>query len=277
MPPIAIDPLIAAAVTVSRTIYKLRRAAECITPDRDFTWLAEIEKDLVLLERPKDKFDRLVTTECLVRAPGVGYFRQAEGNKSLSPFARALAARNGLMVALLALDPIRLRNFATLEIGSNFVSLDGKWWIVLDDTKSGRPDHRSVPVLLTPLIARYLEPHRVILCGDETPRRRRRVQASTAPRPDRTKALWISRFAGPLSYSAVERVITETTRVLTGRPVSPHLFLAAAATSAALSLSPHLASALLQHADSRVTEDHYNRASSLSVARDFAALIGRMR
>ena len=28
---------------------------------------------------------------------------------------------------------------------------------------------------------------------------------------------------------------------------------------------------------SRVTEEHYNRASSLSVARDFAALIGRMR
>jgi integrase len=71
-------------------------------------------------------------------------------------------------------------------------------------------------------------------------------------------------------------VITETTRVLTGRPMSPHLFRAAAATSAALSLSPHLASALLQHADSRVTEEHYNRASSLSVARDFAALIGRM-
>ena len=76
------------SVTVSRTIYKLRRAAECITPDRDFTWLAEIEKDLVLRERPKDKFDRLVTTECLVRA-GVGYFRQAEGNESLSGAARA--------------------------------------------------------------------------------------------------------------------------------------------------------------------------------------------
>jgi len=176
--------------------------------------------------------------------------------------------------ALLALDAIRLRNFATLEIGSNFVSLDGKWWIVLDDTKSGRPDHRPVPVLLTPLIARYLELHRVILCGDETPRRGRRVQASTAPRPDRTKALWISRFAGPLSYSEVERVITETTRVLTGRPMSPHLFRAAAATSAALSLSPHLASALRQHTDSRVTEEHYKRASSLSVARDFAAFIG---
>src|SRR5262249_1196810 len=51
------------SVTVSRTMYKVRRAAECIAPDRDFTWLAEIEKDLVLLERPKDKFDRLLTPD----------------------------------------------------------------------------------------------------------------------------------------------------------------------------------------------------------------------
>ena len=151
------------------------------------------------------------------------------------------------MVALLALDPIRLRNFAALAIGSSFVSLDGGWWIVLDDAKSGRPDHRPVPVLLTPFIARYLELRRATLCGDETSRRRRRGQASTAARRDQTKALWISRLGSPLSYSEVERVITATTRVQTGRPISPHLFRAAAATSAALHLSPHLASALLQH------------------------------
>jgi integrase/recombinase XerD len=44
------------SVTVSRTIYKVRRAAECIAPQRDFAWLAEIGKDLVLLERPKRGF-----------------------------------------------------------------------------------------------------------------------------------------------------------------------------------------------------------------------------
>ena len=30
------------SVTVSRTIYKLRRAAECVAPHRSFAWLAEI-------------------------------------------------------------------------------------------------------------------------------------------------------------------------------------------------------------------------------------------
>ena len=37
------------SVTVSRTIYKVRRAAECIAPHLDFGWLAEIGKDLALL------------------------------------------------------------------------------------------------------------------------------------------------------------------------------------------------------------------------------------
>ena len=56
------------SVTASRTIYKVRRAAECIAPDRDFAWLAELEKDLVLLERPKNDFDRIVLSERLVEA-----------------------------------------------------------------------------------------------------------------------------------------------------------------------------------------------------------------
>jgi Major Facilitator Superfamily len=92
---------------------------------------------------------------------------------------------------------------------------------------------------------------------------------------DTITALWISRSGGPLTYDSVRRAITETTRVIIGVPVSPHLFRAAGATSAALHApqSPHLASALLQHSDPRVTEEHYNRASSLSVALDFTTLV----
>jgi len=50
------------SVTVSRTIYKVRRAAECIAL-RDFAWLRETERDLALLDRPKDDFHRIVLTE----------------------------------------------------------------------------------------------------------------------------------------------------------------------------------------------------------------------
>jgi integrase len=282
--PEAIAPFVAelqdrvSSVTVSRTIYKVRRAAECIAPSCNFAWLAEIGKDLVLLERPKDGFDRDVLPERLVEA-GLTLIREAEADIHGLPFGRALLVRNGLMVALLELCPIRLKNFARLEIGSTFVRIEGAWWIVLRDTKSGRPDHRPVPTWLASFIERYLDVYRPILLGYSTShearseRRKRSIQAA-----ETTSALWIGRLGGPLSYGAVERVVTETTLMTLCVPVNPHRFRTAAATSAALHAphSPHLASALLQHSDQRTTEEHYNRASSLSVARDFAKLVRKL-
>ena len=61
------------SVTVYNCVYKLRRAAELIAPAADFSWLAEIEKDLALVMQPRSKLDRLVFTERLVEA---GLFRE---------------------------------------------------------------------------------------------------------------------------------------------------------------------------------------------------------
>ena len=268
------------SVTVSRTIYKVRRAAECIAPGRHFAWLAEIGKDLALLERPKDKFDRVVLTERLLEAALVSFWK-VDSDAEARPLAGAFAARNALMVALLAACPIRLKNFAGLKIGGSFRKIGKIWWIFLKDTKSKRPDHRPVPSFLTGAIEHYLDFRRPILLGNSVGDAGRkdhqsRRQKSMKVRPAETaSALWISRLRGPLSYGGVERVITETTYQLLGVAVSPHLFRVAAATTAALHVgqSPHLGSALLQHSHRRITEEHYERASSLSVARDFAKLV----
>ena len=56
------------STTVHSRICRLRRAAQYMAPARDLTWLAEIEKDLALVARPRSKFDRLVLTEVLVQA-----------------------------------------------------------------------------------------------------------------------------------------------------------------------------------------------------------------
>ncbi len=124
--PEAIAPLIAelkarvSSVTLSKTIYKVRRAAECIAPHLDLAWLAEIGKDLALLERPKEDFARIVAPERLVEA-GLTLIREAERDTKGSRLKRAVVVRNGLMVALLAFCPVRLRNFASLKIGQTFV------------------------------------------------------------------------------------------------------------------------------------------------------------
>jgi hypothetical protein len=132
------------SVTVWNCIYKLRRAAELIAPAADFSWLAEIEKDLALEMKPRSKFDRLVLTGQLVET-GLALIAEAE-EFATTDLARARGVRNGLMLALLALCPIRLKNFAALEIGQTFKEVHGRWWIALPGniTKSGRQDERPV-------------------------------------------------------------------------------------------------------------------------------------
>jgi site-specific recombinase XerD len=249
------------SVTIYGSIYKLRRACELIDSKRDLSWLTEIEKDLEILMRPRSKANRWVLTEVLVEA-GLTLVAEAETSRTMSKLARARQVRNGLMVAMLAMHSIRLKNLADLEIGRNFIQIKGSWWIVLSasETKEGRPDERRIDDLLQPALDRYLKKYRPFLA---------RADQSTA-------ALWLSSNGGAsMSYSGVERVLTETARATVGVAVSPHLFRTAIASSAAIhgGANPHLASALLHHTDPRVTEAHYNRASSLSAAESLRRII----
>jgi integrase len=250
------------SVTVQGSIYKLRRACELIDPVCDLSWLADIEKDLAMEMRPRSKTNRWVLTELLVEA-GLALITEAENSRKMTKLGRARQIRNGLMAAMLAMHPIRLKNFAALEIGRSLVETKGSWWIVLSasETKEDRPDERRIDDLLQPALDRYLKKYRPLLAG---------ADHSTVA------ALWLSSNDGnPMTYDGVARAITDTTRSTVGVPVSPHLFRTSGASSAAIhgGAKPHLASALLHHTDHGVTEAHYNRASSLSAAKSFREII----
>ena len=249
------------SVTVYGSISKLRRAARCIAPGVDFTWLAEIERDLAFVMRPRSKFDRMVMTEVLVEA-GLTLIHEAENSPSLTDRARACQVRDGLMVALLALCPIRLKNFVALEIGRSFVEIRGRWWIMLTaaETKENRPDERPIDELLTSVIDRYLGQHRPVLARTDNP----------------PPALWLSSTSGaPLSYVQVGRVIKMTTLATVGVAVSPHLFRTSAASTVATRCgeNPYLGSALLHHTHPDVTNANYNRATSLTAAESLRQIV----
>jgi integrase len=247
------------SVTVYNYIHQTRRAAELLAPTANFSWLAEIEKDLALEMEPRSKFERLVFTGRLVEA-GMTLVLEAE-KFATSDLARARGVRNGLMIALLALCPIRLKNFAGLEIGHTFKEIDGIWWIALQGnlTKSRRPDERRVPERLNSAIDLYLNQSRPVLLRS----------GST------TNALWISSTtAAPMTTKNLGTLVSKVTLETLGVDVSPHLFRTAAASTAASygGSTPHLASAILNHTDPRVTEEHYNRASSVSASKIYARI-----
>jgi len=146
------------SVTRASYIGKIRRVATILAPARNFTWLGEIEADLWYVARPRPKYHRIVPSHKL-RALGLDLIRRGETNTYLTGLARARLVRDGLMIALLALCPIRLRNFAKLHIGRQIQRIGETWWIILEaaETKSGRPDERPVPEILTAYIDRWLE------------------------------------------------------------------------------------------------------------------------
>ena len=252
------------SVSVYGAVAKLRRMGDLLSPQWNGVWLQEIEQELACEMRPQPKFDRVVDSDRIVEA-GECLMRRADDSPHLPPCRRAKLFRDGLMLVFLAVCPIRLKNFASLRIGDSLRKAQDCWFITLAaiDTKSGRADERKIPDYLTPAVDRY------------TPAVDRYLSVYRKPAHSTETWLWIGRTGKPLGYSGVEVSITAATKSELGAAISPHLFRNCAASTAYRYAgdTPGLAAALLQHADPRVTERHYNRAMSASFAAEFGRII----
>jgi integrase len=238
------------------------------------------KRSALLSMRPREKFSRMVGSEELVEA-GLVLMQEARDAKS-GPAWQARTFRNGLIIALLAVCPIRVGSFASLTLGRSFLRIDGGWWIRLaaKETKSGRPDERPVSGFLTSCVDEYLRTYRPrFLCASRIARARCDGAALGGAGPEMaTGPLWMAQRGEAMSLVTMKKTITQPTCLTLGLPVNPHLFRACAATTAALDAGghPRLASGLLQHVDPRVTDAHYNRASSLQAAIRYAAILDEM-
>ena len=268
------------SVSVASGVEKVRLMAQTLAPERDFGWLKSIEGQLRARARPREKFSRMVGSEELVEA-GLVLMQEAREAKSESA-GQARTFRNGLIIALLAVCPIRVGSFASLTLGRSFLRIGDGWWIRLagNETKSGRPDERPVPGFLTSCVDEYLRAYRPRFLragrvghasGDGAALTGTGAEMAIGP-------LWMAQLGDAMSLVTMKKTITQTTQQTLGVSVNPHLFRACAATTAALHASthPHLASGLLQHTDPRVTEAHYNRASSLQAAIRYGEILDEM-
>ena len=251
------------SVNVYSSIQKLRRMVQLIAPGYELDWLIAIERQLFSEMRPRSRWHRVVYTEVLVDA-GLTLMAEAEILKR-SDLTRARMFRNGLIIALLALCPIRLKNFAALEIGRSFVNVEDTWWIILTEgeTKEKRVDERPVHQELTASIERYLAVYRPILArGDAS-----------------TNSLWTAINGKPMTYASLKDLIPEVTRLTIGIAVNPHMFRTAGATTLATHIGdkPHAAAALLHHRPGPVTQENYNRASCITAGKSLASVNARYK
>src|SRR5262249_14458769 len=223
--------------------------------------LSEMEADLRYEARPRPKYHRIVSSDRL-QILGLDLISRGETDIHLTDLARARLVRNGLMIALLALCPIRLRNFAALRIGGQTRRIGDTWSIVLEgaETKSGRPDERPVAEILTAPIDRWLGCWHPLFLepGD---------------------AFWPSTKGGRLAYTYVGQIITETTLRELGVAVSPHLFRNCAVYTVATVAGDRMgiASALLDHIEERTTQTHYNKGASHCAVRRYHQVLNELK
>jgi integrase len=256
------------------TIYKLRTMAEILDPHHALDWLEDIEFDLRADAVARTRNENFTSDQLL---EGETLFREAENASHLSPKDRAVLARNGLMIALLAVHPIRHKNLAQLTLGKSFRKDDERWWIILEaaETKGRRTDERQVPEYLTPLVDRYLAIFRPILIEQKASETGKIEEAAFAPDDQPAGPLWISRAGGPLTYSGVGAAITETTGAVLGQRLSPHAFRRAAKATVTFfgTANPRMIQGVLQHQTFRTGDEYYDTSPSHRAALELTAIV----
>lgn len=254
--------------TILGRLQDLGVMAGVFAPARDWAFINRLASWVrAKPETPQDKRSRLVGSEQLYE---LGLTLTARAGRQSTPRLMAMMFRDGLMIALLALRPLRRGNFIKLTLGEDLLRNGKGWLISLPGTVTKNHAEITFPwpeQLLEPLET-YLAIHRPILA--------KLVNRWTSPVGDR---LWISSQGSPMTEMAMYDRITMLTAKAFGKSLNPHLFRDAAATTTAIHDPNHvrLAAALLGHRSFATTERHYQQAQSLEAHRQFANKLVALR
>ena len=200
------------------------------------------------------KRGRIVDSGILLEA-GLLHFRHHITAIFTNPLA-PLHCRDGMMIALLALMPMRRRPFVGLELGRSLKRTPNGWHVTLSeaDLKCGEGWEGPVPVVLLDPLSAYVDVVRPILAGTAA------VQSNH---------LWLTQQGGPIEGAYLGVRMKELSLRLIRRDIFRNLFRDCAATTLALK-SPQMArltKGLLGHSTDRTATRYYNQATSLEAGR----------
>ncbi len=232
-------------------LQELGEMAKIFNPDADWSFINKIASRIRATNVPvRDKSNLQLTDDLLeLGFELMAQARQITGRKA------AILFRDGLIIAFLALVPVRRRNLADFKMGRNLIDLSQTLLVLFDEseTKTHVPIEVEWPECLIHPLEEYLTIHRPILVAQ----RGRWYK----PADD---FLWLSQDGSPMTQMAIYDRIRERTRVKFGAAINPHLFRDAAATTMAIADPAHvrLAAPLLGHRTFSTTEKNYQQAKT---------------
>src|SRR5215211_4925452 len=249
--------------SVAMTVDRLYAAARLIAPTTDWAWLRSLRSRLASRARPNDRFDRLVSPlqtlnlgiELMDTALALPISARKQGESQY---------RDGLLLALLSVWPIRRRSIAALTVSRHLEFDDAGVNILLhpSDTKAKRAETFRVPDQLVPYLMRYLREIRPALLGRS-----------------KHDGFWASLGGGPLSEGRFYQIVRARVTARFGKAMGVHDFRRAASTFLAIDAPEKmgLIPGVLQHASPEVSDQHYNLARSVRAGQRFAANLADAR
>lgn len=255
------------ALTQASRIARLHHVVHCADAEKDFRWLCKMRCALEKLARRqgpvRNKQPRIVSSGRIIDA-GIDLMRRAHSNSARKMSLRAKDFRDGLMMAVLAARPLRLKNFATLRLGLHVRPTSDGYLIDIPgaETKTGRAIETFVPDELCPWLSLYLRDYRPYLLGG-----------------CRSDFLWMHTNGRTYQPGALSMRISKLTTRNIGVSINPHLFRDCAATTVATDDPEHvlIIANILGHATLKTAEIHYNHAQNLDANRRLQSCLKEMK
>ncbi len=258
---------------VAHRLADLYTVAQAMVPDGDWRWIRNGWYRARHASRPvRDKQARVVNSRDLF-LHGLELMRRADNTETGSEFKRAIAYRDGFIIALLASRPLRRENLVSIEIGSQLVQRGKSYWLIYDapETKNRNELDWPFPESLVPYLERYLSVHRPVLVA--------RHAAFGEGRPTAGHHLLVSRFGSPLTAHGMYGQFIATTKKKFGHSVNPHGARDSVATTVAIEDPQHVGStkSLLGHTTWQTSERYYNMAGSMEATMEHQKALLRRR
>jgi integrase/recombinase XerD len=221
----------------------------------------KIPKRIAIQAKRKPEKHHLVTSETLY-ALGMELMDRAIANGNGTRSVQT-SYRDGLMISLPALIPLRRRTLAALRIGKHLVRSGDLWLLDIpaEDIKTKRPIEYPISAELSGRIDFYLNRIRPQIPGART-----------------HDYLWASSHGRSMSDGSIYNSVRRRTRKALGFPVNLHSFRRAAATlwSAQDPANVRGVKDLLGHASFGTTEKYYIMSQSRIAGRALARVVGNV-
>ena len=175
-----------------------------------------------------------------------------------------VASGDGLMMAMLAPNPVRLKNVHGSRAGVHVVGTatgNYEWRFSPPETKNWERVQAEFPASLTGFIERWLNEIRPFLLGGKD-----------------HDAMWVTARGQPMARTTVYCRFCRATEEELGVRINPHAVRHVAATSVAVSMPDSVRMIpFVLHNDARTAQEHYNLADQLSASYRYLGGLQRRR